>query len=186
MQRTAAQIEIARPAEDVFAQLIRVPDWHRWHWDWPWTEVTVDGDGGPGTTFSSSLDLRVRDQGSDILGVIELAVDAGSIATGNSIDAVDPEGDSAPALSHTDTYHPQLAVIEELDDAARVVFSLPWDVVDVREIYALQATPTGCLLTCVEHRGDAFFRSRLPHLSLPGSRRRTLQVGLKRLDALLA
>lgn len=186
MQCTEVQIEIARPVEDVFAQLIRVPEWHRWHWDWKWTEVEVEGDGGPGTTFSSSLDVRVRDQGPDVLGVIKLAIDADLISSGSSVDAVGLKNDYSPATYHTDAYHPTLAVIEELDHAARVVFSLPWDVVDVRETYTLQATPKGCLLTCVEQRGDPFFHSRIPHLSLPGSRKRTLQAGLKRLEALLA
>lgn len=187
MERTEAQIEIARPVEAVFAQVIRVPEWHRWHWDWKWTDIQAEGDGGPGTAFTSTLAVRVKDPGSGVLGAIEIAADAaqlaGALASGDT--DVDIDGDYARASYHTDTYHPKLAVIEELDDAARVVFSLPWEEVDVHETYTLEATRSGCRLTCIEERGDPFFPSRFPHISLPGSRKRKLQAGLKRLAALL-
>ena len=184
MQRTEAHIEIARPPHDVFAYVTRVPWWYGWHWDWTWVGVAIHGDGSAGTWYGTTIAVPVGESASR-LPVFGAAVSGGisGAAVGLGIGLLIKEAVADENAQH-DLYSAKIAVLAETDAPERAVFQLPWSEVDVRETYAIEATPHGSLLTCVEERGDDFFGSH-HHVSLPWSRERKLHAGLRMLQKVL-
>lgn len=60
MQRTQADIEIRKDAEEVFQLVLLVRRWYEWHWDWSWVGLLFDQGHIPHVSIPWTRERRLR------------------------------------------------------------------------------------------------------------------------------